>query len=247
MKVAIQLGRLNAKIRKEGPGALQRIADAGFRYVETDGVVEGSDASGRKELDEAGLRSVAVTFNLHDFHSRFDGAVATAKEQGAEYVVIEHLRLDDFGDGWRLMGERIRRWVDAFGAEGFKTAYHNHRMEFAPDEGRTGLESLLEGAGPDLFVEFDVAWARKGGQDPVPWFTKLDGRIALVHLDSTCLADNDLCEALVRAGHDGKIAYAVVVPDPRSADPVPEAEVQFRNLIRLGADDGPLLAPRGNS
>jgi len=72
---------------------------------------------------------------------------------------------------------------------GIQFCYHNHDMEFKAVDGRVPYHMLLtETDAKNVKMELDLAWAVKGGQDPVQLFKDHPGRFPLWHvkdLDAT--------------------------------------------------------------
>jgi len=66
---------------------------------------------------------------------------------------------------------------------GMQFCYHNHDMEFHKVEGKVPYQLLLTETDPkNVKMELDLAWAIKGGQDPVELFKQNPGRFPLWHV-----------------------------------------------------------------
>lgn len=66
---------------------------------------------------------------------------------------------------------------------GIGFAYHNHDAEFRPVEGKIPYEMMLSQLDEDnVKFELDLAWATKGGKDPVELFKQHPGRFPLWHV-----------------------------------------------------------------
>lgn len=66
---------------------------------------------------------------------------------------------------------------------GIQFCYHNHDMEFHTVEGKVPYHLLLSETDPEkVKMEIDLAWAIKGGQDPVALFKEHPGRFPLWHM-----------------------------------------------------------------
>ena len=66
---------------------------------------------------------------------------------------------------------------------GIQFAYHNHDMEFHPVDGKVPYHLLLTETDPQhVKMELDLAWAVKGGQNPVELFKHHPGRFPLWHV-----------------------------------------------------------------
>jgi sugar phosphate isomerase/epimerase len=84
---------------------------------------------------------------------------------------------------WKRMGGLLNERAAALKPHGIALGYHNHNMEFRPQEGTTGWDVLLKELEPKLvFIELDLGWYAAAGRDPVAEILRLKGRIKMVHL-----------------------------------------------------------------
>ena len=82
--------------------------------------------------------------------------------------------------------EILNKTDEASKKTGLKFAYHNHDWEFKAVDGEIPYAIFLKET--HIKMELDLAWAIKGGQDPVKMFYENPGRFPLWHvkdLDST--------------------------------------------------------------
>ena len=105
-----------------------------------------------------------------------------ASEGGVEYLVAAHLpigsakEINDSLDILNKAGEAIKK-------AGMQLVYHNETADFATVDGKIPYEIFLTETNPDhLKFELDVAWALKGGADPVKLFQRYPGRFPLWHI-----------------------------------------------------------------
>ena len=96
---------------------------------------------------------------------------------------------------------------------GIQFAYHNHATEFEPVEGRSPYERILSQTDKDLVkMELDMAWALKGGRDPLELFDEHPGRFPLWHMK-----DYDLVkDTIVRLG-DGEVNFKRILTGAEKA------------------------------
>ena len=74
-------------------------------------------------------------------------------------------------------------WAAACKQAGMRFAYHNHDFEFMPLEGEVPYDIILRQTDPEtVFLELDLYWASKAGQDPVTLFENNPGRFPLWHV-----------------------------------------------------------------
>jgi sugar phosphate isomerase/epimerase len=108
--------------------------------------------------------------------------VDEAAEGGLKYLVCANAPTGTL--------EEIKSTVDILNKTGEATkkagiqfAYHNHDMEFHEVEGKVPYHLLLSETDPhNVKMELDLAWAIKGGQDPVDLFAHHPGRFPLWHV-----------------------------------------------------------------
>ncbi|SDP70549.1 Sugar phosphate isomerase/epimerase [Mucilaginibacter sp. OK268] len=79
--------------------------------------------------------------------------------------------------------EVLNKTGEAAKKVGIQFAYHNHDMEFHPVEGKVPYDLLLsETDAQNVKMELDLAWAVKGGKNPVEMFKQHPGRFPLWHV-----------------------------------------------------------------
>jgi sugar phosphate isomerase/epimerase len=109
-----------------------------------------------------------------------------------------------------------------------RLGYHNHDFEFAPLEGTTMWDVLLETLPQEVELELDVYWAAIAGRDPVALIRDLGARLRLLHMkdmaagpgrEDVVPGDGVLAWAeIVAAGTDGAVDWYVIEEDhPRDA------------------------------
>lgn len=79
--------------------------------------------------------------------------------------------------------EVLNKTGEAAKKVGIQFAYHNHNMEFHPVDGKVPYDLLLSETDPqNVKMELDLAWAIKGGKNPVEMFKQHPGRFPLWHV-----------------------------------------------------------------
>ena len=140
--------------------------------------------------------------------------------------------------------------ADKIYEHGFKFTYHNHSREFARlENGKTGMEMLIEGLDPEKtsFV-LDTYWVQHGGGNPVEWIEKLAGRIDILHLKDMAVTvegkqfyaeigrGNINFEAVIDAAEKAGVKYLCVEQDECPGDPFESLKISsdyLRNLLGL--------------
>lgn len=194
--VGVQLYTLRAEIGKDPKGTLARVAQLGYKQVETFGYGNrkwfGLTAAELKSvLKDNGLTSPSGhtfpgSFFLKDgWQDQWKVAVEDSKALGQDYITIPWLEdaYRNSADNYKKIAEGLNKAGEMAHQGGIKLAYHNHDFEFATVDGQTGFDILTKGTDKKLVqFELDLYWAVKAGLDPVKLFEQHPGRIVMWHV-----------------------------------------------------------------
>ena len=114
--------------------------------------------------------------NLRDNMQQLIDEVA---EGGTEYLVCANTPITTL-DEIKSSIEVLNKTDEACKKAGVSFAYHNHDAEFRPVEGQIPYDMFLSQT--KMQMELDLAWATKGGKDPVELFKQHPGRFPLWHV-----------------------------------------------------------------
>ena len=108
--------------------------------------------------------------------------VDQAAEGGIPYLVCANIPTGTL-DEIKSSLEILNKTGEACKKVKITFAYHNHDMEFKSVEGQIPYNMLLDGTSPDIMkMELDICWVTKAGVDPVELFKKHPGRFPLWHV-----------------------------------------------------------------
>jgi len=110
--------------------------------------------------------------NMHEL-------VNEAAEGGVEFLVCASTPINTLDDVKSSI-EVLNKTDEACKKAGIGFAYHNHDAEFRAVEGQVPYEMFLSQT--KMQMELDLAWATKGGKDPVELFKQHPGRFPLWHV-----------------------------------------------------------------
>lgn len=105
--------------------------------------------------------------------------VDEAAEGGVEFLVCANTPITTMDD-IKASIEVLNKTDEACKKAGIGFAYHNHDAEFRAVEGQIPYELFLSQT--KMQMELDLAWATKGGKDPVELFKQHPGRFPLWHV-----------------------------------------------------------------
>lgn len=247
-KIALQLYTVREHTSRDMLGTLARIADQGYRAVEFAGFGGVPVPDLRAALDDLNIRAVAAHTPLDDLQADTGRVLADLQALGCSYAVLPYLGEERRQDVKQIreLAEMMNRTGKLYREAGLGLAYHNHAFEFAPLDGTTIFDILVEETDPELVAfELDVYWVRYGGVDPIAMLRRLSGRVPLVHIKDMA-AGNDRADAPVG---EGIIEWREVLEACRAAgtewyiveqdnptEPLADVERSLHNLRKLMAD-----------
>ncbi|GAB4359402.1 MAG: sugar phosphate isomerase/epimerase [Oricola sp.] len=167
---------------------LKMLGSLGYDQVEGyGGLFADSDAITelKNNLSGFGLTMPTGHIGLDMVRGQPDRVLEIATALGMEAIFVPAVGPEERSKdaaGWRALGEQLAAAAEPYWKAGLTFGWHNHAFEFAETEtGEMPLDLILAGD-PRLALEFDVAWAVKGNQDPLAWIRKYSGRIAAAHV-----------------------------------------------------------------
>ncbi len=134
--------------------------------------------------------------NLRDNMQELVDEAATG---GVKYLVCANTPISTL-DEIKVSIDVLNKTDEACKKAGIGFAYHNHDAEFHSVEGQIPYELFLSQT--KMQMELDLAWATKGGKDPVELFNQHPGRFPLWHVK-----DLDAARETVLPLGEGNIDY----------------------------------------
>jgi sugar phosphate isomerase/epimerase len=185
-RIAVQLYSVRKELEKDISGTLKRIADIGFKAVET--AFWPKDISIKQAgqyLKEAGLAvsSAHIELPIGDQKAIF---LETAKELGCKKMIWhgwpEDIRYGSLAGTRQLVA--IYNDANRFAKDnGLQFGIHNHWWEYRNKVGRRFVyEVLLESLDKDIFFEIDTYWVKVAGYDPAVIVKKFGKRAPFLHI-----------------------------------------------------------------
>lgn len=239
---------------------LQKVADAGYAYVEAANYAEGkfygmTPTEFKSYLESLGLKAVSAHMGMVNMENA-DQLIADVKEAGIEYFVIPvpPMGMFTFDPATRSMGMKgtaddLVSVMNTLGEKcynaGLKLLYHNHDFEFKPmADGKVIEDILLEKCDP-RFVNFqmDLFWVTKAEVDPLTYFEKYPGRFKAWHVKDMNAEGNfapvstgtiDFKRILDQKGQSGMEVYFVEQDNTFELDPLEAIKISHEGLKKIG-------------
>jgi len=210
LPVGIQLYTVSGEAARDLDGTFARLAAIGFRTVELAGYHGHTPATLRAAADKAGLRFTSIhmaattqgrvtgldsdparigaelrTLGIEDVVLPILPFVRDGRPQAGESVQAQIARIVAAGgaDPWKRTAALLNARGKVLRREGLRLGYHNHNLEFAPVDGRTGFEILMAETDPDVVsFEMDAGWVVAAGLDPVALIRRYPRRFRQMHV-----------------------------------------------------------------
>lgn len=183
-QIAVQLYTVRELAAQDLPGTLRAVSAAGYRAVELAGLPPIEAEALRDLLAAEQLTPMGAHEPLEHLRADLDGVLDRMTALACPRVIVPWLpdaeRTTPAGVRQLAaeLGEIARRCAD----RGIRLGYHNHAFEFAPLDGTTVWDLLLEALPREVELEVDVYWVAIGGRDPVDVIQAAGNRVRLLHM-----------------------------------------------------------------
>lgn len=194
--IGVQLYTLRGDLGKDARGTIARVAQLGYKRVETFAYNQGkwfgmTATEFRDVLKQNGLESPsghtfpAGVFLKDGWEDGWKKAVEDSKTLGQDYIVIPWLEETHRKsiDNFKKIAAGLNKAAEMAKAGGLNFAYHNHDFEFANVEGQVPFDVFIKETDANLVkFELDIYWAVRAGRNPLDLFAQHPGRFALWHV-----------------------------------------------------------------
>lgn len=180
MEYGIQLYSVRDLTQENFEEAVRKVADLGYKFVETAGFFGRTAEQINALMKETGLRISGTHTGLGDLVKDYEGTVAFHKAIGNKnYIIPGHpLKSQEEIDSFVAA---VNELTPKLAAEGITLAFHNHSGEFIPNkDGSVAMEQILYRT--DLKLEVDTFWAFVGMKNPILFLERAKDRLIFVHM-----------------------------------------------------------------
>jgi sugar phosphate isomerase/epimerase len=218
-KVGLQLYSLREQLPKDPKGVIAKIAQAGYKEVETYGYSKehGFFGLSAKEFSNVlkanGLSTPSGHYGMDMLFAdgkfgELDEAIEAAQLTGQQYVTIPYLneKFRKTAADLKAVAAKVNLAAERAKRAGLKIAYHNHDFEFTNIEGTSLYEVLAKET--TIALEMDLYWAVRSSQDPIQWFEKYPGRFHMVHVKDMDKGQPELNTEVGKGSIDFKKIFA---------------------------------------
>lgn len=229
LKVGLQLFTFFNEIDNDVEGTLKKIAAVGYKEIESAFSKKGGYYGMKPKEFAKFLSDMGMSWKSHhvlgapfkmppgakmpngpdgkpitippmrNLKDNMQELVDEAAEGGVEYLVCANTPINTLDD-IKSSIEVLNKTDEACKKAKIGFAYHNHDAEFRAVEGQIPYEMFLSQT--KMQMELDLAWATKGGKDPVELFKQNPGRFPLWHVK-----DLDAKREIILPVGEGTIDY----------------------------------------
>jgi sugar phosphate isomerase/epimerase len=209
LKVGLQLFTFFNEIDNDVEGTLKKIAAVGYKEIESAFSKKGGYYGMKPKEFARSLKDMGMSWKSHhvlgapfkmppgakmpagpdgkpitippmkNLKDNMQELVDEAAEGDVEYLVCANTPINTLDD-IKSSIEILNKTDEACKKAKIAFAYHNHDAEFRAVEGQIPYDMFLSQT--KMRMELDLAWATKGGKDPVELFKQNPGRFPLWHV-----------------------------------------------------------------
>ena len=278
--IGIQMSTIKKKIDELGAyETLKKCAELGYHCIEISQVPMTPEnvAGMKKACDEFGIKVSSCTASLEPMIpgmpgeylvSDFDKIVQDCKTLNCDMLRIGMLPMTCMGNREKALDfvKRADEIAEKLKAEGIDLYYHNHHVEFVRYDGEYLLD-IIKNNTKYMGFELDIHWIHRGGENPVEFIKKYNGRIRLLHLKDYRIGEVKMPEGefdakafmtafsnivefaevgegtlpikeCIEAGLAGGSEYFLIEQDDTyGRDPFESLKISRDNLIKMGYAD----------
>ncbi len=180
VKYGIQLYSMRDLAEADFDAAVAKAAEIGYSMIEFAGFFGRTAEQVVSLLQKNGIEIFGTHTGIYDLVNDFEGTLKFHKAIGnGNYIIPHHnmrnkAEIDEFVD-------LVNKYQPMLEAEGIKLGYHNHSMEWLPNEdGLIPNEELFRRT--NIGFEIDTFWAYNAGRDPVELMEQFRDRLLSIHI-----------------------------------------------------------------
>ncbi|MEW6359111.1 MAG: sugar phosphate isomerase/epimerase [Planctomycetota bacterium] len=205
--IALQLYTVREAMAQNAEAVIRKVADIGYKGVETAGFPGTSPQAAANLFKELGL-DVCSAHSPMPVGEKKQEVLDTMKTLRCKRL-ISGFGPDQYKtlDGTKQACDKFNEAAAAAKENGLSFGIHNHWWEFLTVEGKLVYKVMLENLSPDAFFEVDTYWVQTGGCDPAAVVKEMGARAPLLHIK------DGPCEQKVpmTAVGEGKVNFPAIV------------------------------------
>jgi len=239
-RVSLQLWSLQDQTAEDFDATVKEVAKIGYTGVETAGYGNLEAAAAAESMKKAGLIVSGMHIGIDRLRGEFNAVIDEAHLCDTRDIICPFWPVDHFrsAEVCRTIGAEL----DDIGARlrgmGFRFHYHNHDHEIALQDGRPGIDWLLDHTAPaNVSFEADVYWVQHGGQDPAQIIREYGRRIQLLHIKDEAEIGSgpvNFAPIFTAAESIGAVEWYVIEVEKYNHDPIESVRLSLEQMRNWG-------------
>lgn len=235
-RVSLQLWSVRDHTAQDFAATVQQVADIGYAGVETAGYGNLEAAAAAQAIQDAGLTVSGMHVGISRLRGEFNAVVDEALLCGTRDIICPFWPVDHFrsAEVCRTIGAELNDIGARLRGMGFRFHYHNHAHEIILQDGRPGIDWLLDHAAPaNLSFQADVYWVHEGGQNPAQMIREHGRRIQLLHIKDEAEIGSgpvDFTAVFEAAENIGAVEWYVIEVEKYHHDPIESVRLSFEQM-----------------
>jgi len=182
-RIALQLYTVRDAAGQDYEGTVRKVAEMGYRAVETAGFPGTTPEKASKLFKELGITVVASHISLPLGEAK-NQVLETMEALGKPRIVCPWASPDSMKtvDGVKDLCDKLNEANQVARDNGMSFGYHNHHAEFATVDGKTVNQWMQKFLDSSVFFELDTYWIKVAGIDPADVIKELGKRAPLLHI-----------------------------------------------------------------
>lgn len=182
--IGLQLYSVREALDEDFEGTTNRIAEIGYRSVETYGFSNMTAQAAKTLFDSLDIKvsSAHLKLPLGDIQNEI---LETMDALGSKYLICPWLDPDPYFvsvDGIKQACEMLNEANQVAQNAGLVLGYHNHWFEYGIVEGKPAYQYMAEYLDDNIFFELDTYWIQVAGIDPVEVIKEFGSRVPFLHI-----------------------------------------------------------------
>ena len=247
--IALQLYTLRDAMNEDFAATVTKVAEMGYKGVETAGFPGTTPAGAAKLFADLGLKVSSAHSGLPLGDSQNE-VLDTMAALGTDMLICPAIMRDKFDtvDGVKEVCGVLNKAAEVCKANGLILGYHNHYWEFTDlGDGKTAAQVMMAELDAAVIFELDTYWVQTGGHDPVQLIQHAGARIPLLHIkDGPTTIEGDMVAAgegvmdipaIVEAGKE-HAQWLIVELDRCGTDMMEAVQKSYDYLVSNGLAAG---------
>jgi sugar phosphate isomerase/epimerase len=182
-RIALQLYTVRDVANKDYEGTVRKVAEMGYRAVETAGFPGTTPEQAARLFKELGI-TVVASHSPMPLGDAKNQVLETMDALGKPRLICPGVNRDYFKsvDGVKALCTLLNESNQVARANGMEFGFHNHDVEYGKLEGQYIYQLMKENLDPSVFFELDTYWIQVAGINPVDVIKEMGQRAPLLHI-----------------------------------------------------------------